>query len=75
MNKMSDIESSKIEFWKQCYLVELAEANKKKDFFAGDTSQKLAGRMADLSVKELESRYEALALKKANTERMLNDHR
>ena len=67
MMKMTNIENRKLEFWMQCYLVELKEAIRKDEkFYPGDSTHKLAGRMADLSLKELDSRIETFAMEKAN---------
>lgn len=67
MIKMTSAENRKLEFWMQCYLVELKEAIRKDEkLFAGDSTYKKAGRMADLSVKELDARIESFAMEKAN---------
>jgi len=64
---MTDMENKKLEFWMQCYLIELKEAIRKDEkLYPGDSKHKQAGRMADLSLEELDSRIELFAMKKAN---------
>jgi len=67
MSEMTDMENKKLEFWMQCYLVELKEAIRKDaKLYPGDSTYKQAGRLADLSLKELDARIELFAMEKAN---------